>query len=88
MRQQLGDAHLDVEVAVEALDEHDEGATRVAPQGRGLDGLAGVLGPRTNQEALERDSQSGGILTSANENQPRESTFDATMKLYCRSTET
>ena len=45
-------AYLDVKVAVEALDEHDEGARQVVPQGRRIDGLAGVLGPRANQEAL------------------------------------
>lgn len=43
--------YLDVEVAVEALDEDDEGPGQVVPRRR-LDGHAGVLRPRTNQEAL------------------------------------
>jgi len=46
--------YLDIKVAVEALDEHNEGARQVVPQGRRVDGLAGVLGPRANQEALRR----------------------------------
>lgn len=43
--------YLDVKVAVEALDEDDEGACQVVPR-RGLDGLARIFWPCANQEAL------------------------------------
>jgi len=49
--------YLDVEVAVEALDEHDEGAGEVVPQGRRLDRHAGVLGTGPDQETLRTSNQ-------------------------------
>lgn len=44
--------YLDVKVTVEALDEHDEGASEVVPDRGWVDGLAGICGPCTNQKAL------------------------------------